>query len=245
MPSPFCLQAALSARFSLELSSLMTAAFGPCSCSNSFMKARAISGRSFFCFGKRLQHISECWSKNSSQWRLPDTPLYAGKDMPRLIRPPGCLAFLLGVFFTIFWYVFVIALSSCFWNLLVSFIPKVLAVTLVIRSFGWPIWRWNSFTLCGLRRDKCSLSLGVFAWNLHITTSLTQASLVLMRLSNVTVSSSGYTNWMSLFVVLDNLAPSAISAVRDSKFSFASLKYLTGLKMFVVFFIRQPAQLLP
>ena len=100
MSSPSCLQEASSARFSLELSSRIEATFVPCSCSNSFIKARAISGRSIFYFGKWLQHISECSSKNSSQCLLPDTPLYSGEDMSRLMRPPGCLAFLLGILFT-------------------------------------------------------------------------------------------------------------------------------------------------
>ena len=93
-----------------------------------------------------------------------------------------------------------------------------------------------------LRRDKCLLFLVFLSGIGTISTLLTQ--LVLMRLSNVTASPSGYTNWLSLFVVLDNLAPAIISAMRDSKISFAFLEYLTGLRIFIVL-IRQPVQLLP
>ena len=38
-----------------------------------------------------------------------------------------------------------------------------------------------------------------------------------------------------MLVVLDNWAPAVVSVVIDSKFSFASLEYLTGLRILVDF----------
>ena len=40
---------------------------------------------------------------------------------------------------------------------------------------------------------------------------------------------------MTLFAVLDTLAPAVISVMKDSKFSFASLEYLSGLRILVDF----------
>ena len=70
-----------------------------------------------------------------------------------------------------------------------------------------------------LRRDKCLLLfLGLVARNWHNIYSNGPAISGFGGILNGTVSPSGYTNWMSLFVVLDTLAPAVISVARDSKF---------------------------
>ena len=141
MPSPSCLQAISSAWFSAKLSSLVLPIFVLCSCSSSSIKTRTMTGGLIFYFGKRLQHISECSSKNNSQWSLPATPLYSGEDISKHICPPGCLIFLLlfGISFAFFWYIFAIVQALRFWSFLLSFIPRALAVvTLVICLFRWP-----------------------------------------------------------------------------------------------------------
>ena len=102
-------------------------------------------------------------------------------------------------------------------------------------SSGMPLWLRNLDGLAGSDTHLyCSyvdlpqefFFLGLFWPGIGlISTLVTQPSLVLMCLSNVTVSPSGYTICMSLFKLLDNLA----FCCKDSKFSFAPLEYLTGL----------------
>ena len=167
MPSPSCLQAASSARFSPELSSRMEATFMHSSCSNSSVKARVISGRSLSVLGSGSKTYLSARPKI-----VANVFCLTCLCIPRRYVQAGASDRIVGFLACYLLYIFLARLCDC-----TIFTFLELTRQLYTKGLGGSpgnllIWMAQPavvlvYAARNLRRDKCFLFLGLFAWNLH------------------------------------------------------------------------------